>query len=109
MPDKTISQLEGEGYTHIECEYRNPACRDNVWYPFKLIRQERPRLMISAMTIAELGAKMLAENAAGRMCCARWHGRKIRRDLRRGIECPLGPTPSRIPIQPPRGEYEVIE
>jgi hypothetical protein len=66
MTDKTISQLEGERYTHIECECRNPACRNSVWYPFKLIRQERPRLIISAMTIAELGAKMRCGKCGGK-------------------------------------------
>jgi hypothetical protein len=66
MADKTISQLEAERFTHIECECRNPACRNNVWYPFKLIREERPRLMLSAMTIAELGARMPCGKCGGR-------------------------------------------
>lgn len=59
MPDtRTISQLEAEHYTAILCECRNPACRNRVGYPFKMIRKDRPRLMLSAMTIAELGARM---------------------------------------------------
>jgi hypothetical protein len=66
MTEKTISQLEGKGYTHIECECRDPSCRNCVWYPLKLIRQERPRWMISAMTPAELGAKMRCGKCGGK-------------------------------------------
>jgi hypothetical protein len=56
MSEQTISQLEAERYTAILCECR--ACRNRVAYPFRLIRMERPRLMLSAMTIPDLGAKM---------------------------------------------------
>jgi hypothetical protein len=66
MPDKTISQLEGEHYTHIECECRNPACRNWVAVPFKMIRDQRPHLMLSAMTLAELARRMPCGKCGGR-------------------------------------------
>jgi hypothetical protein len=66
MADKTISELEAEHYTAILCECRDPACRNRVAYPFKLIRLERPRLLLSAMTIAELGARMPCGKCGGR-------------------------------------------
>lgn len=66
MPDKTISELETERYTGILCECRNQACRNRVAYPFKLIRLKHPRLLLSAMTIAELGKKMPCGRCGGR-------------------------------------------
>jgi hypothetical protein len=41
MTEKTISQLEAEHYTHIECRCQNPACRNWIGYPFKLISERR--------------------------------------------------------------------
>lgn len=61
--DKTISVLEAQGYTHIRCICR---CRHCVDYPFVLIRKERPRMMLSAMTLAELAAKMRCEKCGAR-------------------------------------------
>jgi len=58
MSDETISQLEGERYTHIECACRNGACRNWMAVPFKMVRARQPGLMLSAMTIAELAKKM---------------------------------------------------
>lgn len=67
MPDtRTISQLEAEDYTAILCECRNTACRNRVAYPFELIRKDHPRLMLSAMTLAELGKKMPCGQCGGR-------------------------------------------
>ena len=51
MPDKTISQLEAEGYPWIGCE----CCQGTVWVPFKMIRETIPDL--SAWTLDELGAR----------------------------------------------------
>jgi hypothetical protein len=70
---KTISQLEVEGYTAILCECRDPKCRNRVAYPFKLIRNERPKLMLSAMTIDELGAKMPCGKCGSRDVAYRPH------------------------------------
>ena len=56
MPDPTISMLEVERYTHIECRCRQ--CRHWVAVPFDMIRRQRPRLLLSAITIAQLGKKM---------------------------------------------------
>jgi len=53
MPDnRTISQLEAEGYPWIGCE----CCKGTVWMPFKMLRERLP--MLSAMTLDQLGAKM---------------------------------------------------
>jgi hypothetical protein len=59
--NRTISQLEAEGYPWIGCE----CCKGTVWVPFKMIRQNIP--MLSAMTLDELGAKM---RYWGRRCVA---------------------------------------
>ncbi|SDD96111.1 hypothetical protein SAMN05216337_1017165 [Bradyrhizobium brasilense] len=56
MPDKTISMLEVERYTHIECRCR--SCRNWVAVPFDMIRRQRPRWLLSAITIEDLGKKM---------------------------------------------------
>ena len=55
--NRTISQLEAEGYPWIGCE----CCKGTVWVPFRMIREKLPNL--SAMTLDELGAKCAAINA----------------------------------------------
>jgi hypothetical protein len=44
----------------------NPDCRNWVAVPFKMIRDQRPHLMLSAMTIAELARKMACGKCGGR-------------------------------------------
>lgn len=74
MPDtRTISQLEAEGYTAVLCTCRNPSCRNCVGFPFDMIRSKRPRLMLSAMTIEELGRKMPCGKCGGRDVAYREH------------------------------------
>lgn len=51
--NRTISQLEAERYDWIGCE----CCKGTVWVPFRMIRERIP-MMLSAMTLDELGAKM---------------------------------------------------
>lgn len=58
---KTVSHLEAEGYTHIECWCE--ACRITVQVPFVMIRKNRP--MLSAMDFGELGAKMRCSRCGG--------------------------------------------
>lgn len=58
---KTVSQLEAEGYTHIECWCE--SCRITVQVPFAMIRKSRP--MLSAMDFDELGAKMRCSRCGG--------------------------------------------
>jgi len=31
-----MSEPEAEHFTRIECECRNPGCRNTVWYPFRM-------------------------------------------------------------------------
>lgn len=62
MTIKTISQLEAEGYTHIECGC--DQCRVTVQMPFMMIRKRRP--LLSAMTFDELGGKMRCERCGAR-------------------------------------------
>ena len=50
--NRTISQLEAEGYPWIGCE----CCKGTVWVPFRMLRERIP--MLSAMTLDQLGAKM---------------------------------------------------
>ena len=50
--NRTISQLEAEGYPWIGCE----CCKGTVWVPFRMIRERLPNL--NAMPLDELGAKM---------------------------------------------------
>jgi len=50
--NRTISQLEAEGYPWIGCE----CYKGTVWVPFKMLRERLP--MLSAMTLDQLGAKM---------------------------------------------------
>lgn len=52
-----ICMLEAQGYTHIECLCRR--CGRCVWMPFDFIRPRRPRLDLGAMTIDDLGRKMV--------------------------------------------------
>lgn len=66
MPEKTISVLEVERYHHIECACQNPVCRNTVWVPFRMIRERRPRLMLSAMTITQLGKLMPCSKCGNR-------------------------------------------
>ena len=60
MPEKTISQLEAERYESVLITCKNPACRNCVGYPFKLMRMKHPRLrnQLSGMTLAELKPKL---------------------------------------------------
>ena len=56
--NRTISQLEAEGYPWIGCE----CCKGTVWVPFRMLRERIP--MLSAMTLDQLGAGCVAINAA---------------------------------------------
>ncbi len=58
--NRTISQLEADGYPWIGCE----CCKGTVWLPFKMIRESIPAL--SAWTLDELGAKMKCEKCGKR-------------------------------------------
>ena len=58
--DRTISQLEAEGYPWIGCE----CCKGTVWGPFKMLRERIP--MLSAMTLDQLGAKMKCDRCGKR-------------------------------------------
>jgi hypothetical protein len=56
VPDnRTISQLEAEGYDWIACV----CCKGAVWAPFRIVRQKLPT--VGSMTVDELGAKMRCE------------------------------------------------
>ena len=46
--NRTISQLEAEGYPWIGCEW----CKGMVWVPFRMLRERIP--MLSAMTLPPL-------------------------------------------------------
>jgi len=50
--DRTISQLEAEGYPWIGCE----CCKGRFGFRFKMLRERLP--MLGAMTLDQLGAKM---------------------------------------------------
>src|SRR5712672_166861 len=58
--NRTISQLEAEGYPWIGCE----CCKGTVWVPFKMLRERIP--MLSAMTPDQLGAKMKCDRCSKR-------------------------------------------
>src|SRR6266403_4672436 len=58
--NRTISQLEAEGYPWIGCE----CCKGTVWVPFKMLRERLP--MLSAMTLDQLGAKMKCDKCGKR-------------------------------------------
>jgi len=58
--NRTISQLEAEGYPWIGCE----CCKGTVWVPFKMLRERIP--MLSAMTLDQLGAKMKCDRCSKR-------------------------------------------
>ncbi len=49
--NRTISQLEAEGYPWIGCA----CCKGTVWVPFRILRERIP--MLSAMTLDQLGAQ----------------------------------------------------
>ena len=51
--NRTISQLEAEGYPWIGCE----CCKGTVWVPFRMLRERIP--MLSAMMLDQLGASVL--------------------------------------------------
>src|SRR5258708_3233275 len=65
--NRTISQLEAEGYPWIGCE----CCKGTVWVPFKMLRERIP--MLSAMTLDHLGAKMRCDRlrTTGQSHCQR--------------------------------------
>lgn len=54
-----IPMLEAQGFTHLECCCR--TCGRAVWMPFDLIRRRRPGLDLSAMTVADLGRRLICE------------------------------------------------
>ena len=58
--NRTISQLEAEGYPWIGCECR----KGTVWVPFRMLRERIP--MLSAMTLDQLGAKMRCDKCGKR-------------------------------------------
>jgi len=58
--NRTISQLEAEGYPWIGCE----CCKGTVWVPFRMLRERIP--MLSAMTLDQLGAKMRCDKCGKR-------------------------------------------
>jgi hypothetical protein len=58
--NRTISQLETEGYPWIECE----CCKGTVWVPFRMLRERIP--MLSAVTLDQLGAKMRCDKCGKR-------------------------------------------
>jgi hypothetical protein len=58
--NRTISQLEADGYPWIGCE----CCKGTVWVPFKMLREQLP--MLSAMTLDQLGARMRCDKCGKR-------------------------------------------
>jgi hypothetical protein len=58
--NRTISQLEAEGYPWIGRE----RCKGTVWVPFKMLSERIP--MLSAMTLDQLGAKMKCDRCGKR-------------------------------------------
>ena len=58
--NRTISQLEAEGYPWIGCE----CCKGTVWLPFRMLRERIP--MLSAMTLDQLGARMKCDKSGRR-------------------------------------------
>jgi hypothetical protein len=58
--NRTISQLEAEGYPWIGCE----CCKGTVWVPFRMRRERIP--MLSAMTLDQLGARMKCDRCGKR-------------------------------------------
>jgi hypothetical protein len=58
--NRTISQLEAEGYPWIGCE----CCKGTVWVPFRMLRERLP--MLSAMTLDQLGARMKCDKCGKR-------------------------------------------
>ena len=58
--NRTISQLEAEGYPWIGCE----CCKGTVWVPFRMLRERIP--MLSAMTLDQLGARMRCDKCGKR-------------------------------------------
>ncbi len=62
MPDtRTISQLEAAGFPWIAAE----CCKGTVWVPFRMIREQHPRWLVSAMTLDEVGAKLKCDRCGG--------------------------------------------
>jgi len=57
--NRTISQLEAEGYPWIGCE----CCKGTVWVPFRMLRERIP--MLSAMTLDQRGARMKCDKCPG--------------------------------------------
>ena len=58
--NRTISQLEAEGYPWIGCE----GCKGTVWVPFAMLRERIP--MLSAVTQDQLGAKRKCDKCGKR-------------------------------------------
>jgi hypothetical protein len=60
VDNRTISQLEAEGYPWIGCE----CCKGTVWVSFRMLRERIP--MLSAMTFDQLGARMRRDKCGKR-------------------------------------------
>ena len=58
--NRTISQLEAEGYPWIGCE----CCKGTVRVPFRVLGERIP--MLSAMTLDQFGAKMRGDKCGKR-------------------------------------------
>jgi hypothetical protein len=91
--NRTISQLEAEGYPWIGCE----CCKGTVGVPFKMLRERIP--MLSAMTLDQLGAKRCGK-------CGKRPERYYPANQKatpgsfEAFRCP-GPAPSTIPFPRP--------
>jgi len=59
--NRTISQLEAEGYPWIGCE----CCKGTVWVPFRMLRERIP--MLSAAVVSNRLARLKAEGAGGQV------------------------------------------
>lgn len=66
--DETISQLEARGFTHLQRACDADGCpRLMSEISFARIRELRPRWMLSAMTVADVRAKMPCKRCGNRM------------------------------------------
>ena len=89
--NRTISQLEAEGYPWIGCE----CCKGTVWVPFRMLRERIP--MLSAMTLDQLGAKMNAIGAVNGRSDTILQTRTTRPGSFEAFRWP-GPAPSTIQL-----------
>src|SRR5882757_3422839 len=95
--NRTISQLEAEGYPWIGCE----CCKGTVLVPFRMLRERIP--MLSAMTLDQLGAKMRCDKCGRRP--ERYYPAK-QDDMPGFVRTFLMSWSRRFdePIQPPKGK-----